>query len=212
MPALRAFAHLRCAALAALIFASAQTAFAQQQPPQLVESVVVVGNRRLTREEIFRHIKTRPGEPYGPEQVQRDLQTLAGLGVFDPRSLRVSTALGPRGGVEVSFVVWELPLVESVRIEGLRAGDEWQLRDVLRRKGMEVRAGGVLDGDKLTKAVAEMERLLRGRGWHNVVVETRTEQVSATSVRLTFVVRGLPPKKRLDRKKSDRLGRQDAVA
>lgn len=219
MPALCRLPLARLAALAALICATAPSAFARQQgqpmptPPRLVESVGVVGNRRLTCEEILTHVKTRPGEPYDAEQVQRDLQALAGLGVFHRDGLRVAVDTGQRGGVDIFFAVHELPLIESVTFEGLPAGEEWALREGLRRRGLEVRADSVLDSDKLNAAMRVMERALSVRGWYNVVVELQTEEVSAasTSVKLTFVVRGLPPEKRFAPKRSDRLGRRDAA-
>lgn len=211
MRALRRLPPLGLAALASLIFAPAPPASAQQ-PPRLVESVEIRGNRRLNGQELLKQLKTRPGDPYDPEQVQRDLQTLAGLRLFDRRSLRVTTGSGVRGGVEVSFEVQELPVIESVKFEGLPPDEVRALREGLRRRGMEVRADELLDTDKLNAAVPVMERILRGRGWYNVAVETGVEQVSATSVKLTFVVRALAPERRLAPKKSDRLKRRDAIA
>ena len=46
-----------------------------QPPPQqqrLVESVDIIGNRRLRKDDILYYIQTRPGDPYNVDQVQRD--------------------------------------------------------------------------------------------------------------------------------------------
>ena len=43
---------------------------------RLVEDIDLVGNRRMTRQEILALIKTRPGEPYNATQVEADLQAL----------------------------------------------------------------------------------------------------------------------------------------
>ena len=45
----------------------------QPQPQQIVESVEIIGNRRLRKDDILYYIQTRPGDPYNVEQVQRDL-------------------------------------------------------------------------------------------------------------------------------------------
>lgn len=215
MPALRALPLLRRAALAALISASAQTIFAQQQQrqssPRLVESVNVVGNRRLTDAEILKHVKTRAGNPYDPEQVQRDLQTLVNLGVFDRRIARVVVETGQRGGVEVFFMMRELTVIEAVKFEGLRRGDERALLEGLRRRSLAVGGGSVYEVDKIKQAMDAMKELLLRRGWLRVGVEARTEEVSATSVKLTFVVSGLPPTSPRP-KRLDRFRRPDAVA
>lgn len=216
MPTLRPLPSLRCAALAALIFPVTQTIFARQQrrvqqPTQLVESVNVVGNRRLTDGEILKHLKTRAGDPYDPEQVRRDLQTLINLGVFDRRIARVSVEAGRRGGVEVFFVMRELSVIKAVKFEGLRRADERALLEGLRRRGLEVSGGDVYDPDKIREAMDAMKELLLRRGWLRAGVEARVEEVTATSVKLTFVINGLPPTSPRP-KKSDRPERRDAVA
>ena len=213
MPALRALPLLRRAALAALLLPPAVTTPAQQRQPRpaLVEEINVSGTRRLSGQELIKRLQTRPGDPYNEEQVSRDFQTLMGLGLFDRRVSRVVTELGVRGGIVVSFELQELPVIESVKFEGLPAGDELALRVGLRRRGVEVRAGDVLDTDKLNAAVRVMERILGGRGWYNVAVEPHAEHVSSTSVKLNFVVRALPPERRLAPKRSDRLRRRDAI-
>ncbi|SRR5260370_23607314 len=59
-----------------------------QRARRLVEEVAVIGNRRLSKEDILRHVKTKPGEVYSWNQVQRDLQSVLALGVFDKRETR----------------------------------------------------------------------------------------------------------------------------
>src|SRR5215213_4007758 len=73
----------------------------QPQPQRLVESVDVIGNRRLRKDDILYYIQTRPGDPYNVEQVQRDYQTLLSLTFFDKTATRVLTENGPRGGVNI---------------------------------------------------------------------------------------------------------------
>jgi len=213
MPAFRALPSLSRAALAALISLSTQTALAQQrQPqPQLVESVEVRGIRRHRTADILGHVKTRPGDPYDHEQVMRDFQTLVGLGFFDRRNSRVIVETGLRGGAEVSFELQELPVIESVKFEGLKLRDERALLEGLRRRKLEVDGGSVYEPDKITRAVDAMKELLRQRGWRRVGVEIRDERVAIDSVRLTFVVSGLPPMSSPP-KRLDKFRRPDAVA
>src|SRR5437660_173069 len=82
---------------------------AQQPQPRLVENVDIIGNRRLRKDDIIYYIQTRPGDTYSEAQVQRDLQTLLGYGFFDKVETKVSTEIGPRGGINVIFYVKELP-------------------------------------------------------------------------------------------------------
>ena len=55
------------------------------------------------------HLKTRPGESYGQEQITADLQSILMLGFFDRKETRVRVEEGSRGGVNVIFELVELP-------------------------------------------------------------------------------------------------------
>src|SRR2546430_11474663 len=74
---------------------------AQQPQARLVEDVDIIGNRRLRKEDIIYYIQTRQGDPYNPDQVARDLQTILSLNFFDKVGTRVTTEDGPRGGVRI---------------------------------------------------------------------------------------------------------------
>src|ERR1700694_5524412 len=94
---------------------------AQQPQPRLVENVDVINNRRLRKDDILYYIQTRPGDTYSEAQVQRDLQTILGLGFFDKVATKVSTEIGPRGGINVIFEVKELPILRDLQFEGLHS-------------------------------------------------------------------------------------------
>ncbi len=80
-----------------------------EETARLVESVDIIGHRRLTTKEIFSWIKTRPGDSYSEEQLKRDFDALLATGYFDKTETRVMTEPGMRGGVRVTFEVMELP-------------------------------------------------------------------------------------------------------
>src|SRR6267378_1572735 len=91
-----------------------------QRSSRLVEGVAVIGYRRLSKEDILKHVKTKPGEVYSWKQVQRDLQSVLALGVFDKRETRVLQETGQRGGVVIIFEVVELPRILEISFKGLR--------------------------------------------------------------------------------------------
>jgi outer membrane protein assembly factor BamA len=79
-------------------FTAWPSAYAQQQETQqkLVESVDIIGNRRLRKEDILYYVQTRPGDVYNPQQVQRDLQAILAYGFFDKTATRVTAEDAPR--------------------------------------------------------------------------------------------------------------------
>src|SRR5215467_54540 len=172
-------------------FATPGRVTAQQTQPQqqrVVENVDIVGNRRLRKDDILYYIQTRPGDPYNVDQVQRDYQTLLSLTFFDKTATRVLTENGPRGGVNIIFEVKELPIIRDLTFEGLHSVQESDILKAFREKRVGVSKESIYDPVKVRNAMRVIKELLAEAGHPNAVVEERTEEVSATSLALTFHV------------------------
>nr|MCU0238936.1 hypothetical protein [Pyrinomonadaceae bacterium] len=76
---------------------SPKTELNKQQ--QLVELVDIQGNRRLRDDDLLYYIKTRPGDVFSQQQIERDMKELLSLNFFDKTATRVSVEDGVRGGV-----------------------------------------------------------------------------------------------------------------
>jgi outer membrane protein insertion porin family len=192
MHSYRAFWLLFLGLLAALAttFATTGRVTAQQtQPQRLVESVDIIGNRRLRKDDILYYIQTRPGDPYNVDQVQRDYQTLLSLTFFDKTATRVLTENGPRGGVNIIFEVKELPIIRDLTFEGLKSVQESDVLKAFRERRVGVSKESIYDPVKVRNAMRVIKELLAAGGHPNATVEERTEEVSATSLAITFVVR-----------------------
>ena len=171
-------------------FVSPGRVLAQQtQPPQrIVENVDIIGNRRLRKDDILYYIQTRPGDPYNEETVQRDYQTLLSLTFFDKTATRVLVENGPRGGVNIIFEVKELPIIRDMTFEGLKSVPESDVLKAFRERRVGVSKESVYDPVKVRNAIRVIKELLAAGGHPNATVEERTEEVSATSLAITFVV------------------------
>jgi outer membrane protein insertion porin family len=161
----------------------------QQSPSQqrLVEQVQIEGNRRLRDEDILYHIQTRAGDPYNPAQVQRDLQALLNLPFFDKTDTRVSVVEnGPRGGVVVVFTVKELPVIRDLQFKGLKSVGEADVLKAFREQRVGVTKESTYDPVRINNAKRVLKELLAEHGHPNAVINANTEEVSQTSVALTF--------------------------
>jgi outer membrane protein insertion porin family len=177
------------AIIGAIVILMASGSLQAQRARRLVEEVGVIGNRRLAKEDIFKHIKTRPGEPYSSKRVQRDLQAILSLGLFEKKGTRVLMETGRRGGVVVIFEVHERPLILDVRFEGLPDGIQAdEIRQVLRDAHVNVVKGAVDDPDQVRQAMQVIRRYLASRGWPGATVTVQQENVSAMSASLTFLI------------------------
>ena len=172
----------------AVILAAYNGARAQTKGP-LVEGVEVIGYRRLTKEEILSHIRTRPGEVFKQEEVQRDLMTLLDLGQFDKLHSRVLTDDGVRGGLVVTFEVHELPLIESVRFYGLPDGvSESEIIQALSAERVNVEKGAGFDPIQTRQAKRIIARYLASHSWPESGVDVSYENITSQSVAITFEI------------------------
>src|SRR5260370_13280745 len=155
---------------------------------RLDEEVAVIGNRRRSKEDILRHVKTKPGEVYSWNQVQRDLQSVLALGVFDKRETRVLQEAGQRGGVVIIFEVVELPRILEIGFKGLRHIKETEIIDALRREHLNLEKDSVDDPVQVRQPIRVIRRFLMSRGWANPSVTVLSEMLSSQSVSITFVI------------------------
>jgi len=164
----------------------AQPAAIVQQ--QVVESVDIQGNRRLRDEDLLYYIKTRAGDVYDPAALERDLKELLSLNFFDKTATRVLTEPGVRGGVNVIFEVRELPIIRDLQFTGLKAVQESDVLKAFREKRAGISKESVYDPVKARNATRILRELLAAKGFPNAKVNVKEEEVSATSIAVTFEV------------------------
>ncbi|HST51998.1 MAG TPA: outer membrane protein assembly factor BamA [Pyrinomonadaceae bacterium] len=168
---------------------SAQEPQASPQGQKRVEEVQVIGNRRLRAEDVLYHVQTRAGDVYNPEQVQRDYQALLNLSFFDKTATRVTIQdPGPKGGVVVIFEVKELPVIRDLTFKGLSSVGEADVLKEFREKNIGVYKESTYDPVKVNNAKRVIKELLSEHGHPNATIDANIEEISQTSVGLTFNV------------------------
>lgn len=94
-----------------------------------VSAIKIQGNKRVDSSTIFYYIKTEVGKPLSRSLIRKDIEQIYSLGQFT--DIQVDTRPGKDGGVEVIFVVKEIPSVGEVTFVGNDALDTADLRDVI---------------------------------------------------------------------------------
>jgi len=153
---------------------------------QVVESIDIQGNRRLRDEDLMYYIKTRAGDVYDPAALERDLKELLSLNFFDKTATRVLTEDGVRGGVNVIFEVRELPIIRDLQFKGAKALTESDILKEFREKRVGISKEAVYDPVKTRGAVRILREMLASKGFPNAKVTVAEEEVSATSIAVTF--------------------------
>jgi outer membrane protein insertion porin family len=170
-------------------FAASSSAQAQNTQQPIVESVDIEGNRRNREEDLLYFIQTKPEAPFSREQAERDLQTLLALGFFNKANARVETTEGARGGVNVIFVVEELPIIRDIQFDGLKSVAESDVLKAFRERRIGISKEAIYDPVKVQNARRVIKELLAARGKPNATVDVRTDEVSATSTAITFDIK-----------------------
>jgi outer membrane protein insertion porin family len=160
--------------------------FAQNPPQQVVESVDIQGNRRFRDEDLLYYIKTRAGDVYDPAALERDLKELLSLNFFDKTATRVLTQEGARGGVDVIFEVKELPIIRDLVFSGNKAVPESDILKAFREQRVGISKEAIYDPVKQRQAIRVLRELLASKGYPNATIDVKEEEISATSIGLTF--------------------------
>jgi outer membrane protein insertion porin family len=107
------FFQLLLIALVVFIFVWAPRVFAQEG--DVIEAVKIVGNKRIDESTILYYIKSKPGTVLSKFQIRKDIEQIFSLGQF--KDIQVDTHNGLEG-VEIQFVVEEIPSIGDVEIIG----------------------------------------------------------------------------------------------
>ena len=153
---------------------------------RIVESVDIQGNRRLRDEDLLYYIRTRAGDTLDEAALERDLRELLSLNFFDKTATRVLTEDGIRGGVNVIFEVRELPIIRDLQFKGAGALTESDILKTFRERRVGISKESVYDPVKSRVAIRTLREMLAAKGYPNATITIDEDEVSATSIALTF--------------------------
>ena len=91
---------------------------AQAQQPQTIDSIRVIGNRRIPKETILARLFTHPGDTYDPISIERDFNSLWNTGYFE--NLRIEREDSEKG-IILDIFVKEKPTIREINYKGLNA-------------------------------------------------------------------------------------------
>ncbi|MEK6407919.1 MAG: POTRA domain-containing protein [Acidobacteriota bacterium] len=166
---------------------SAQEANSREPPEsQLIERVIIRGNRRIPASTIKSWIATRKGDSYGADQLDRALRALFVTGHFF--DVKVYAEDGLRRGKIVTFEVLERPLIQEIAYEGIDLPTQAEVREEWRKQKIDLSQGSEYDPVKVRRAAAVIKDLLVKRGNQRARVSPLVEQSTATTVSIVFKI------------------------
>lgn len=129
----------------------------QMGQSQVVQEVVIEGNRRVPTAEIMRQLKTRPGRYFDPDLLQQDVQAIWKMSTI--RRVHGPFLNRTGEGITITFQVEEHPFISELKFVGNRV-----LSDSYLRKETGLEAGKPLNDFEVRMARDKIEELYRSRG------------------------------------------------
>ncbi len=161
-------------ALAFILIFGGMQAIEAQEGSKIVRGVKVQGNQRISSSNILYYVKTKVGDPLSLAQIRRDIEQIFSLGQF--KDIQVDTS-EMEDGVEIVFIVEEIPSVGDVKLVGNGSIESIEIRkNISLKRGATYKESGVKDTiDKITDMYHE-------KGYFFVHVKIDTNMTKAGSV------------------------------
>jgi outer membrane protein insertion porin family len=146
------------------------------QEGEEIESVKVEGNKRIDESTILYYIKSKPGTVLSKKQIREDIEQIYSLGQF--RDIRVETREMLKG-LEIEFIVEEIPSIGDVEIVG---NDRVDANDIREKIGLK--RGATFNDHLILESNEEILKLYREKGYFfaEVKIDTKSSQDNLVSV------------------------------
>lgn len=164
---------------AALIFiVMAGSALTQEQP--FVNSIEIIGLRRIEAGAVKAKITQRTGEPVENEKTAEDIKNIYRMGYFDDVRIEIEPF---EGGVKLLYIVKEKPTVVSVEFQG-----NAEIKDERLREKIAVTIGSIADTSLIEDNANKLRRHYEEEGYWLARVVPVVNKINANEIALTFQI------------------------
>jgi outer membrane protein insertion porin family len=173
-----------------LLLALAFTAVAAlAQTPQTIDSIRVIGNRRIPKETILARMFTHPGDTYDPISIERDFNSLWNTGYFE--NLRIEREDSEKGIILNIFVV-EKPTIREIVYKGNNSVSQSDILDRFKKEKVGLSVESQYDPARIKRAEAVIKDLLSEHGHQFATIKTEVKTIPPASVQVIFNIKEGP--------------------
>jgi outer membrane protein insertion porin family len=159
------------------------------QQPDTIESIRVIGNRRIPKETILARLFTHPGETYDPISIERDFNSLWNTGYFD--NVRIEREETEKGIILNVFVV-ERPTIREINYKGLNAVSQSDVLDRFKKEKVGLTVESQYDPTKIKRAETVLKDILSEHGHQFATIKTEVKTIPPASVQVNFNIKEGP--------------------
>jgi len=149
------------------------------QEGEVIESLKIVGNKRIDESTILYYIKSKPGTILSKSQIRKDIEQIFSLGQF--KDIQVDTQIQLKG-LEVKFIVVEIPSIGNVEILG---NSKIEINDIREKIGL--RRGATFNEHIVQESKKEILKAYKEKGYF--FAETRIETNRGSENLVDVVIR-----------------------
>src|SRR6202522_1623746 len=172
----------------ALVLAMAAAA-AIAQGSQTIDSIRVIGNRRIPKETILARLFTHPGDVYDPISIERDFNSLWNTGYFE--NLRIERE-DTEKGIILDVFVKEKPTIREINNKGLNAVSQSDVLDRFKKEKVGLSVESQYDPAKILRATTVLKEILAEHGHQFAVVKLDIKDIPPASVQVNFNIKEGP--------------------
>ena len=173
------FFNIFFAVLVAIIFLWAP--FLSAQEGEVIESVKIVGNKRIDESTILYYIQSKPGTVLSKLQIRKDIEQIFSLGQF--KDIQVDTQ-NRLEGLELQFLVEEIPSIGEVEILG---NSKLETNDIREKIGL--RRGATFNEHLVKESKKEILKVYEEKGYFFAETRIDTKKNSDNLVDVVIKIR-----------------------
>jgi outer membrane protein insertion porin family len=159
-----------------------------------IVDIQVLGNRRITSQDVLTYLQEKVGDPFSPEDLADDVRELWNSGFFDDIEVDLERS---GSGVNLRFLVRERPNIKAVEFEGNDEIDDDDLNEAI-----EVKTNTILSRPAIGRTIQKIRDMYAEKGYflaeadsevvpeknNEVTVKFKITEHNAVSVRrITFI-------------------------
>jgi len=172
------FLYLISVAIMALVFMIGAAPLSAQEG-EIIQSLKIVGNKRIDESTILYYIQSKPGTVLSKSKIGKDIEQIFSLGQF--KDIQVNTQDGIEG-LELQFIVEEIPSIGDVEIIGNAKVDTNDIREKI-----GLRRGATFNEHLIQESKKEILKIYREKGYF--FAETRIETKRGSDNLIAVVIR-----------------------
>ncbi|HWE51651.1 MAG TPA: outer membrane protein assembly factor BamA [Bryobacteraceae bacterium] len=160
-----------------------------KEPPlgaDIIESIQFRGARRVPQDTLRALIFTKAGDVYNEDTLRRDFMALWNQNRFD--DIRIETEKGERGGIVVTFIVVERPVIRDIKYDGAKSVSTSDILDRFKERKVGLTVESMYDPNVVNHAAVVLKELLAEHGHQFATVTPDLKRIPPSSLEVVFEV------------------------